>query len=235
MRSELDDLLDEVNGYFDPNAQKSKPSGTSNINTKPQQGYTGSTQGAKGTANASGYNKDFDEIFSSPTKYSPTKNVGGRDNDYQENKKKKDDSLDDLIRETEKLTTDVKDTKQTPPWSNKETSSLPTGQTSSGSKSQKCFVSYLGPSTGDKFNAPCERLRCMQCDFIVKRFENCKWDDSSDYYFFRNYIGNTNELNKKLEKQSGSAAYACQCSWKNVNELQEVSKFKDVKWVCAGH
>jgi len=252
MQSELDDLLDEVNGYFDSKGTTSKP--TTSYNKSAQSDSYSYNQGSQRTNYASSIQTSnlpkggsqikspgFDDILNSPDAYLTaqtqqklTKSPGPS--------KYKDDLLDDLINETSKLTTDYKETQQRPTYSSRPTQektsggyNAPYGGTTS--QTSKCFNPYLGPSHKSQgaFAKPCEKLRCITCDFIVQRFDGARWDSTSDYYWFRNYIGNVGELKKKLEKDSDCAAYACQCSWKNITELDEVAKYKDVKWVCAGH
>jgi len=34
---------------------------------------------------------------------------------------------------------------------------------------------------------------------------------------------------------AGAKAYACQCKFRSVNKLMDVSKEKELKWVCGKH
>jgi len=251
MNSDLDDLLNEVNGCFDgkSGASKSsnKPSQSDSYSYNAGQqrtGFPSSIQTSNPVKDAQHkFNKGFDEILNSPDPFATQ-------NQRQvikspDSSKFKDDLLDDLINETSKLSTNYKETQPRSSFSSRPTQektsglySAPYGGTSNPStQSSKCFNPYLGPSNKSQgaFAKPCEKLRCITCDFIVQRFDGARWDSTSDYYWFRNYIGNVAELKKKLEKDNSCAAYACQCSWKNITELDEVAKYKDIKWVCAGH
>lgn len=71
----------------------------------------------------------------------------------------------------------------------------------------------------------------------VKRFPGQKWRSDCEYLFFRNYISNEQKLVQGLEPAKGMSAYACQCEWKSVKEIVELSATQGLiaKWSCGGH
>mmetsp|Transcript_35929 Transcript_35929/g.26685 ORF Transcript_35929/g.26685 Transcript_35929/m.26685 type:complete len:81 (+) Transcript_35929:434-676(+) len=71
-----------------------------------------------------------------------------------------------------------------------------------------------GQTTNSLNKKSCDRLRCLDCDKRVVKYANCKWKDSVNYLFVRNYILNAPKLQTGLEADAGSCAYACQCKWK---------------------
>jgi hypothetical protein len=85
---------------------------------------------------------------------------------------------------------------------------------------EKCYPLFLGgtklpkgftQSTMHPFS--CSTLRCFNCDKKVHRFLNAKWNHYVDYMFVRNNNTNLAELQKGVEYERGSAAYACQCKF----------------------
>eukprot|EP00041_Stephanoeca_diplocostata_P008452 m.125532 g.125532 ORF g.125532 m.125532 type:complete len:221 (-) comp17329_c0_seq1:382-1044(-) len=81
---------------------------------------------------------------------------------------------------------------------------------------------------------PCDRLKCIDCDFKVCWFNDHKWDDHCDYLFFRNGCTDPDKLKSKLVASSRSRAYACQCAWVTVTTLEPVANHSAVrkKWRC---
>ena len=43
------------------------------------------------------------------------------------------------------------------------------------------------------------------------------------------------KLKTKLVKKKGSRAYACQCSWRTVEELTDLQADHQLRWVCGKH
>ncbi|XP_028985334.1 cilia- and flagella-associated protein 418 [Betta splendens] len=81
----------------------------------------------------------------------------------------------------------------------------------------------------------CDRLRCTSCDFQVLSFDDCEWDPSSDYLFFRNNVPDRQKLRAKLNKRRGSRAYACQCAWFSSSEPTDLRAQHQLRWVCGKH
>lgn len=85
-----------------------------------------------------------------------------------------------------------------------------------------------GVCIGGSAKAPDTCLTCISCSFEVVRFDGCKWADSVDYYWFRNYtpdpkLPKTRDeslamLTTKLVADADAAAYACQCSWQSLTK-----------------
>ncbi|KAJ7403118.1 hypothetical protein BTVI_80479 [Pitangus sulphuratus] len=68
----------------------------------------------------------------------------------------------------------------------------------------------------------CDQLRCTACDFRVSLFNDYVWDQSCDYLFFRNNMPELSKLRAKMIKKKGARAYACQCSWRSIDELTDL-------------
>ncbi|OXB79886.1 UNVERIFIED_CONTAM: hypothetical protein H355_000916 [Colinus virginianus] len=81
----------------------------------------------------------------------------------------------------------------------------------------------------------CDQLRCTACDFRVLLFNDYIWDQSCDYLFFRNNMPELSKLRAKMIKKKGSRAYACQCSWRSIDELTELQADQRLRWVCGKH
>lgn len=78
----------------------------------------------------------------------------------------------------------------------------------------------------------CEKLRCTRCDLPVKRFPGKQWKPGCEYLFFRNNFSRDDKLNTMLEDSITSAAYSCQCNWRNADQPVSIN---GESWVCAGH
>ncbi|XP_041376526.1 protein C8orf37 homolog [Gigantopelta aegis] len=105
---------------------------------------------------------------------------------------------------------------------------------------KRCFPIYLGGASfvmgqGSAFNKKtCNKLRCTSCDFRVITFDNFKWDRNTDYLFLRNNVPEFQKLKSKLVSKKGYRSYCCQCTWKSVQDLEEL-KYSELKWVCGKH
>ncbi|XP_018427836.1 PREDICTED: protein C8orf37 homolog [Nanorana parkeri] len=106
---------------------------------------------------------------------------------------------------------------------------------------KKCCPVYLGGTMisfgfGTHISErACSQLRCTSCDFSVLSFDDYKWDSSCDYLFFRNSMPEHSKLQSKMIRKKGTRAYACQCSWRSVYELTDLSKELQLRWVCGKH
>lgn len=107
-------------------------------------------------------------------------------------------------------------------------------------QARRCLPVYLGGSgeilgLGSAVNQrPCDQLRCTSCDFRVCNFDNMAWKADTDYLFLRNNVPDFDKLKPKLIKKKGWRAYCCQCSWRNVFDLAELTD-SSLKWVCGKH
>eukprot|EP00357_Protocruzia_adherens_P013547 CAMPEP_0115005500 /NCGR_PEP_ID=MMETSP0216-20121206/19908_1 /TAXON_ID=223996 /ORGANISM="Protocruzia adherens, Strain Boccale" /LENGTH=239 /DNA_ID=CAMNT_0002371837 /DNA_START=175 /DNA_END=894 /DNA_ORIENTATION=- len=81
----------------------------------------------------------------------------------------------------------------------------------------------------------CDRMKCNKCDLAVYRHENCIWDKTADYLFFRNNFSNEENLKERMIYDPEYVSYACQCTWISVKEKHLVEKDEDLHWRCAGH
>nr|XP_033789570.1 protein C8orf37 homolog isoform X1 [Geotrypetes seraphini] len=106
---------------------------------------------------------------------------------------------------------------------------------------KKCCPVYLGGSKSpygigtNLSQRTCDHLRCTACDFNVAIYDDYQWDTSCDYLFFRNNMPEFSRLQEKMLKKKGARAYACQCSWRSVQELTNLAEDQHLHWVCGKH
>ncbi|KAM6171180.1 cilia- and flagella-associated protein 418 isoform 2-T2 [Erethizon dorsatum] len=106
---------------------------------------------------------------------------------------------------------------------------------------KSCSPVYLGGSRVPRgigtrtSQRACDQLRCIGCDFRVVSYSDYMWDKSCDYLFFRNNMPEFHKLKTKLVKKKGTRAYACQCSWRSVEELTDLQTDHQLHWVCGKH
>ncbi|XP_065607740.1 cilia- and flagella-associated protein 418 [Cyrtonyx montezumae] len=106
---------------------------------------------------------------------------------------------------------------------------------------KRCCPVFLGGSSSPNgigtniSKRTCDQLRCTACDFRVLLFNDYIWDQSCDYLFFRNNMPELSKLRVKMIKKKGSRAYACQCSWRSIDELTELQAEQRLRWVCGKH
>ncbi|XP_053102617.1 cilia- and flagella-associated protein 418 isoform X3 [Hemicordylus capensis] len=123
----------------------------------------------------------------------------------------------------------------------KSSNPAPENITSIQAHGKRCCPVYLGGSTApygigtNVSQRTCDRLRCTACDFHVSHFNDYQWDKSCDYYFFRNNMPEFSKLRTKMLKKKGTRAYACQCNWKSVDELIDLTMDHQLRWVCSKH
>nr|XP_032830350.1 protein C8orf37 homolog isoform X2 [Petromyzon marinus] len=97
-------------------------------------------------------------------------------------------------------------------------------------------VAHVDPTkeaTRSSASRACDRLHCTVCDFRVVTFDNMEWHHSCDYLFFRNNMPDVEKLRARLVRRLGTRAYACQCSWRSVQEPTEPGS--NLRWVCSKH
>ncbi|XP_065751780.1 cilia- and flagella-associated protein 418 isoform X2 [Phocoena phocoena] len=51
----------------------------------------------------------------------------------------------------------------------------------------------------------------------------------------RNNMPEFHKLKTKLVKKKGTRAYACQCSWRTIEELTDLQTDHHLRWVCGKH
>ncbi|XP_078543130.1 cilia- and flagella-associated protein 418 [Lissotriton helveticus] len=106
---------------------------------------------------------------------------------------------------------------------------------------KRCCPVYLGGSSvpfglGTNISQrTCSRLRCTACDFSVAAYDDYQWDKSCDYLFFRNSMPELEKLQSKMIRKRGSRAYACQCSWRSIQQLTDLQLDQQLRWVCGKH
>ncbi|XP_068020396.1 cilia- and flagella-associated protein 418 isoform X2 [Melanerpes formicivorus] len=106
---------------------------------------------------------------------------------------------------------------------------------------KRCCPVYLGGSASPSgigtniSRRACDQLRCTACDFRVSLFDDYIWDQSCDYLFFRNNMPELSKLRAKMIKKKGARAYACQCSWRSIDELTDLQTEQQLRWVCGKH
>ncbi|XP_071594105.1 cilia- and flagella-associated protein 418 isoform X2 [Heliangelus exortis] len=106
---------------------------------------------------------------------------------------------------------------------------------------KRCCPVYLGGSSSpygigtNISKRSCDQLRCTACDFRVSLFNDYIWDQSCDYLFFRNNMPEISKLRAKMIKKKGARAYACQCSWRSIDEITDLQTDQQLRWVCGKH
>uniref|UniRef100_UPI00398EB2F8 cilia- and flagella-associated protein 418 isoform X2 n=1 Tax=Pristiophorus japonicus TaxID=55135 RepID=UPI00398EB2F8 len=111
----------------------------------------------------------------------------------------------------------------------------------SRSKGRKCCPVYLGGSSAplglgtNTSLRTCDQLRCTTCDFRVIALDDFEWNKSCDYFFFRNNMPDINKLKVKTLSRRGARAYACQCSWRSIQDLTDLREEQQLRWVCGKH
>ncbi|XP_038664907.1 protein C8orf37 homolog isoform X1 [Scyliorhinus canicula] len=116
----------------------------------------------------------------------------------------------------------------------------------------------LGTNTSQR---TCDQLRCTTCDFRVITLDDYEWNKSCDYLFFRCHLNceSSNSLSNPLVKctelqtvarnnmpdldklkvktlsRIGTRAYACQCSWRSIQNLADLREEQELRWVCGRH
>ncbi|XP_075682045.1 cilia- and flagella-associated protein 418 isoform X1 [Rhinoderma darwinii] len=114
-------------------------------------------------------------------------------------------------------------------------------RTSGEQSNKKCCPVYLGGTIipfgiGTSVSErACNQLRCTTCDFTIVTFEDYRWDASCDYLFFRNSMPEHSKLQTRMIRKKGARAYACQCSWRSVQHLTDLSTEQQLRWVCGKH
>lgn len=123
----------------------------------------------------------------------------------------------------DKLLLELDPTNQKPLASQK---SLATSLRKNPILTRKCPSLFFGPGQ-------CSNIRCVKCDFKCLMFENKEWKDV-DYLFFRNFMPNVVDLEKRLKDSKNSISTCCQCSWITVTRRTSIND-TELKWVCSGH
>lgn len=151
---------------------------------------------------------------------------------------KKEDDLDSLINEIfEEPNFDKKSFQKFKSKSSSNTSVRAPIQ----GLSKSCSPVYLSGSAipcgigTNTSQRACDRLRCVACDFQIVNYNDYMWDKSCDYLFFRNNMPEFHKLKTKLIEKKGARAYACQCSWRTVEELTDLQADHELRWVCGKH
>ncbi|KAK0061742.1 hypothetical protein Bpfe_008657 [Biomphalaria pfeifferi] len=171
----------------------------------------------------------------------PNKKLEKKTVENDDNKKNSKCSLDSLINDI--LDIDLDKSEETTLGSSCSRNNSRLSATEDGKKSERfrrCLPVFLGGSSdgtgiGTSINKrPCDQLRCTSCDFKVCYFENRCWHKDTDYLFLRNNVPDLKKLEPRLSRKTGCRAYCCQCSWRNVQELSELSD-PSLKWVCGKH
>ncbi|KAM4689441.1 cilia- and flagella-associated protein 418 isoform 1-T2 [Discoglossus pictus] len=147
-----------------------------------------------------------------------------------------EDNIDDLIEDI----LDV-DFKEDGKKQRRKSANQQSNNTSNQLQKKTCSPIYAGGSNipfgiGTSISErACNQLRCTACDFNVMMFDDCEWDPSCDYYFFRNSMPEVNKLQTKTVRKYGVRAYACQCSWRSVKETFDLRRDQQLRWVCGKH
>ncbi|XP_004697523.1 cilia- and flagella-associated protein 418 isoform X1 [Echinops telfairi] len=206
MAKDLDELLDEVESKF----------------CRPDPLRPGMAQQPKGCSGTRGGDRNGAEA-NDPLRLTDTF--------------KKADDLDSLINEIfEEPNFDKKSFK----LKSKSSVGMPVKGSIQG-LGKSCSPVYLGGSTApcgigtNISQRACDRLRCIACDFRIVSYNDYMWDTSCDYLFFRNNMPEFQKLKTKLVQKKGARAYACQCSWRTIEELTDLQNDHQLRWVCGKH
>ncbi|XP_051878887.1 cilia- and flagella-associated protein 418 [Pristis pectinata] len=103
-------------------------------------------------------------------------------------------------------------------------------------KGRKCCPVYLGGSSAplglgtNTSHRTCDQLRCTTCDFRVITLDDYEWNKTCDYFFFRNNMPDLNKLKTKALSKRGARAYACQCSWRSIQNLTDLREEQQLRW-----
>ncbi|XP_039204588.1 protein C8orf37 homolog isoform X2 [Crotalus tigris] len=127
-----------------------------------------------------------------------------------------EEDIDEIIKDIDESTYIRNFTKQTPRLF------------CSSSENNNTSIQTLGKKT-------CDQLRCTACDFRVLHYNDYQWDKSCDYLFFRNNMPEFSKLKTKMLLKKGSRAYACQCTWRSIDELTDLTMDRQLRWVCSKH
>lgn len=105
----------------------------------------------------------------------------------------------------------------------------------------KCANIFLGGTHIEQGHAEdptmprsCSSLKCKDCNQRVHRYANASWNDLVDSTFVRSNIHNLDALETGLTHNPGHTAYACECKFTTVSELDE-ELWKELQWMCGGH
>uniref|UniRef100_A0A8D0BST6 Cilia- and flagella-associated protein 418 n=1 Tax=Salvator merianae TaxID=96440 RepID=A0A8D0BST6_SALMN len=145
-----------------------------------------------------------------------------------------DEIIKEIIDENSYATNSVKQKSKT-------SNPVPETNTSAQSQVKRCYPVYLGGSKApcgigrSSSQRTCDQLRCTACDFRVSHYNDYQWDQACDYLFFRNNMPEFQKLRTKMLVKKGSRAYACQCTWRSIEELTDLSTDRQLRWVCSKH
>jgi len=77
-------------------------------------------------------------------------------------------------------------------------------------------------------------LRCTRCAQAVLRLPGAAWQPDVGYMHFREVYPDLRKLGAITLRAPASAAYCCQCTWKTVEGVEEVSRSDaSIRWVNA--
>ncbi|XP_040519424.1 cilia- and flagella-associated protein 418 isoform X3 [Gallus gallus] len=149
-----------------------------------------------------------------------------------------EDDIDDIIDE---ICNDSSSFARTPLKLKSNSPSVTPGSNSTVVQAQRkrCCPVYLGGSSSPNgigtniSKRTCDQLRCTACDFRVSLFNDYIWDQSCDYLFFRNNMPELSKLRAKMIKKKGSRAYACQCSWRSIDELTDLQADQQLRYIFS--
>ncbi|XP_057591458.1 cilia- and flagella-associated protein 418 isoform X3 [Hippopotamus amphibius kiboko] len=93
-----------------------------------------------------------------------------------------------------------------------------------GGSAVPCGIGTNTSQSSFSLNRACDHLRCVACDFWVVSYDD-----------YRNNMPEFHKLKTKLVKKKGTRAYACQCSWRSIEELTDLQTSHQLRWVCGKH
>ncbi|XP_070605326.1 cilia- and flagella-associated protein 418 [Erythrolamprus reginae] len=218
MADDLDALLDEVENKFCRLSRRDCSERLRAGQTRKRDRFLEKEEEAEAEAAAAGERARFTKIL--------TKGAS------------EEEDIDEIIKDIDESTYIRNFTKQTPRLFN---SASENNNTSIQTYGKKCCPVYLGGSTAPHgigtniSQRTCDQLRCTACDFRVLHYNDYQWDKSCDYLFFRNNMPEFSKLKTKMLMKKGSRAYACQCTWRSIDELTDLTMDRQLRWVCSKH
>lgn len=66
-----------------------------------------------------------------------------------------------------------------------------------------------------------------------KTMHNLSWNKM--FLLLRNNMPEFSKLKTKMLMKNGSRAYACQCTWRSIDELTDLTMDRQLRWVCSKH
>lgn len=70
-------------------------------------------------------------------------------------------------------------------------------------------------------------------EWYFETMQNFSWNKM--FLILRNNMPEFSKLKAKMLMKKGSRAYACQCTWRSIDELTDLTMDRQLRWVCSKH